>query len=724
MADPISALGIASAIASLAPALKQVATLLSDFAKAEQTVADIKHDCDFTHSILEDIQEQLKSTVLPTLRIDSVDGNDSSPNSPGINTAILLQDSVSQLQLEISALLVELEGLQSLHGSKSKLGRLAANGQVVWKKSYLDTMHQKILSKIHMLQLVQSNLQSQSNSISLRRLQSQDNVGSILGEMFNLFHLKYSRDRHRRPSSTSGSSHSLPNYNAREMLVKAVRENEKREVEDLLSLNDPNFYLQEKNQLFPLHIAAQRGNLSMIELLLSHGAKVDCYTRDRKTPLMLALLKNHPVTALALIRHGANIARADDKGRTALHIAVKKNLLAVTKVLLTNGADPNAYDDSGNTPVMEAVYREDLEHQPSNTHVLRVLLDPTRPGIPADPTLGRTKDDYTPLHHAAEEGLLEELKVFQESAKLKGLRGWWSEWDSLKRQPLWFAAKRGHIKAVKLLIEYNADVNHRSKDPSYTTALWAMASSGSPDALLMKNGADPNKCDSKGNIPLHMACAKGDLRLGELLMENGADPCIPDNDGMQPIHHAAIWGHQTSIAHLLGHPGHKVDINCPDNGGMTPLIRAAEYGHEFLVNFLVKHKPHGADWKLKNHFGSDAFYIACARGHILCATYLLACGVDINMPSHNGNTPLHAAARMGHLETVRWLLRNGANREARLIVPSTGMDTGKTPAEVARASTKLENEKQREEIAAYIEGWTPAKGRAICWGVSETPEAG
>ncbi len=60
------------------------------------------------------------------------------------------------------------------------------------------------------------------------------------------------------------------------------------------------------------HLAAARGHMPALEVLLSHGAHVDARDNDRKTPLHEAAAGGHLQCVLLLMAHGAD-SRAADK---------------------------------------------------------------------------------------------------------------------------------------------------------------------------------------------------------------------------------------------------------------------------------------------------------------------------------------------------------------------------------------------------------------------------
>ena len=53
--------------------------------------------------------------------------------------------------------------------------------------------------------------------------------------------------------------------------------------------------------------------------------------------------------------------------------------------------------------------------------------------------------------------------------------------------------------------------------------------------------------------------------------------------------------------------------------------------------------------------------IACYKGHLKIAKYLIDAKADVNRKSVKGNTALHDCAESGSLEIMKLLLANGAN---------------------------------------------------------------
>ncbi|RDH85127.1 MAG: ankyrin repeat domain-containing protein [endosymbiont of Escarpia spicata] len=130
-----------------------------------------------------------------------------------------------------------------------------------------------------------------------------------------------------------------------------------------------------------LHVAAEKGRVVVIKILLKNGAAIDQLDAAGQTPLGTALLARRTLAAAYLakqggsldannlllqtaavgsldrdvldflIKQGADINTADDKGNNALHIAASKDQRIAAKHLITGGIDLNAVNATGQTPL-------------------------------------------------------------------------------------------------------------------------------------------------------------------------------------------------------------------------------------------------------------------------------------------------------------------------------------------------------------------------------------
>ncbi|KAI1432477.1 ankyrin repeat-containing domain protein [Xylaria sp. CBS 124048] len=111
-----------------------------------------------------------------------------------------------------------------------------------------------------------------------------------------------------------------------------------------------------------MHIAAQTGNLRILQILIR--SNVDCNEKDSegRTPLIHAVVQDHVEVALILLGHGVRLGEADFLIRTALHYAVLHQRERMLRLLLrhyvdgSRDLDIDAKDKSGWTALHMAVY--------------------------------------------------------------------------------------------------------------------------------------------------------------------------------------------------------------------------------------------------------------------------------------------------------------------------------------------------------------------------------
>ncbi|CAM6039052.1 unnamed protein product [Sphagnum compactum] len=76
-----------------------------------------------------------------------------------------------------------------------------------------------------------------------------------------------------------------------------------------------------------LHLSCQLGDLSLIELLLQHGARVNITDAQGRTPLHYCILSNRNLCAKLLLTRGSNPAATDSLGKTPLESAMEQGAI-------------------------------------------------------------------------------------------------------------------------------------------------------------------------------------------------------------------------------------------------------------------------------------------------------------------------------------------------------------------------------------------------------------
>lgn len=129
-----------------------------------------------------------------------------------------------------------------------------------------------------------------------------------------------------------------------------------------------------------LMIAAWEGNVPMMELFLSRGAKLHRVNRHGEQALQLAAWRGHTEAVRWLLDHGAQVNR-ESRQWTALHYAVFAGHPDIVRLLMSRGADVNARTPNDSSVLMMAA-RENREE------LARVLVD-----AGADPLAANERGD-------------------------------------------------------------------------------------------------------------------------------------------------------------------------------------------------------------------------------------------------------------------------------------------------------------------------------------------
>ena len=122
-----------------------------------------------------------------------------------------------------------------------------------------------------------------------------------------------------------------------------------------------------KDHRTPLYIAAENGNLDLVNFFIEETGKTEARAQDYSapkiasgdavfhiSPLAIALKEGHEDVAKLFIERGADVDKTYTQRQTYLHLAVNVGNLELVKRLVELGLDPMAKDDAGDTPFHSA----------------------------------------------------------------------------------------------------------------------------------------------------------------------------------------------------------------------------------------------------------------------------------------------------------------------------------------------------------------------------------
>ncbi|KAM8924615.1 fibronectin type 3 and ankyrin repeat domains protein 1 [Pelodytes ibericus] len=127
-------------------------------------------------------------------------------------------------------------------------------------------------------------------------------------------------------------------------LHQAVNMNDEAKVFSILQTGHVKADTPDKFGLTPLMVAAQKGYLRFVEILVAHGADVNQEDGSGKNSLMLACFSGHLDVVQYLRKQGASWESTDKGGCTAMHWAADGGHLKVVQWMINDGCEVDTKD--------------------------------------------------------------------------------------------------------------------------------------------------------------------------------------------------------------------------------------------------------------------------------------------------------------------------------------------------------------------------------------------
>uniref|UniRef100_A0A672I522 Kinase D-interacting substrate 220a n=1 Tax=Salarias fasciatus TaxID=181472 RepID=A0A672I522_SALFA len=321
----------------------------------------------------------------------------------------------------------------------------------------------------------------------------------------------------------------------------------------------------------PLMVAAEQGNLEIVQELIRRGANVNLDDVDCWTALISAAKEGHIEVVKELLENNANLEHRDMGGWTAVMWAAYKGRTDVAQLLLERGANPNITGQYSVYPIIWAAGR-------GHADIVDLLLQHGAKVNCSD------KYGTTPLIWASRKGHYDSVMHLLSNGADVDQEGASGE------TVLIGAVRGGHVEIVRALLNKYADIDVRGQDGK--TALYWAVEKGNATMVrdILQCNPDTESCTKEGETPLIKATKMRNMEIVELLLDKGAKVSAVDKKGDTPLH-IAIRGRSRKLAELLlRNPKDGRLLYRPNKAGETPYNIDCTHQKSILTQiFGAKH---------------------------------------------------------------------------------------------------------------------------------------
>ncbi|KAL1006456.1 hypothetical protein UPYG_G00072630 [Umbra pygmaea] len=349
---------------------------------------------------------------------------------------------------------------------------------------------------------------------------------------------------------------------------------------------------------------------------ITHGLSlvpVDCTDEEGNTALQFASASGHENLVRFLLRKGASVDSRNNYGWTPIMQAARFGHVNVAHILLENGAEINGRNRMGASVLTMAA-------RGGHTHVAKLLLES-----------GAFVDDYD--HLALNEAI---ANGNNNNSSIAGLGGGEGGREFMDITALLAASQHGHEAAVRLLLEWGAEVNFSQKTTGWGALMLAtLCGKVAVVQQLVERGADPDHVNVLAKTAFELSLPLKQRDVKAYLDSITTVRPQPDDEKRRPdVFSALKLGNSQLVKEILEEDPSQVNMANPD--GASPLMIAAVSGQLEVVQLLVE-KSADVD-KQDGVHGWTALMQATYHGNKDVVKYLLGKGADVNLRAKNGYT--------------------------------------------------------------------------------------